>query len=71
MFLALVITNLGDVGLFLYLQGPEYRRWAQSRPATPAASGWGAAIWALIGFLITLTIWMTWAVLLALLTILR
>ena len=66
MFLALVITNLGDVGLFLYLQGPEYRRWAENRPDAPAASGWGAAIWALIGFLVTLLIWVTWAVLLAL-----
>ena len=69
MFLALVIMNLGDVGLFLYLQGPEYRRWMQSRPDAPVASAWGAAIGALIGFLVTLLIWMTWAILLALLAV--
>jgi hypothetical protein len=67
MFLALVVTNLGDVGLFLYLQAPEFRRWRQSRPDAPLAGGWGAAIWALIGFLVTLLLWMICAVLLALL----
>ena len=63
-FLTLLILSLGDAGLFLYLQGVDYRAWAADHPDHGPASAWGAAIWALLGFMLMIVIWVAWAVLL-------
>jgi hypothetical protein len=63
-FLILLILSLGDTGLFLYLQGADYRAWAADHPDSGPASGWLAAIWALLGFMLMIVLWVAWAVLL-------
>ncbi|HUS17551.1 MAG TPA: hypothetical protein VM536_21355, partial [Chloroflexia bacterium] len=57
LFWTLFITAAGDTGLFLYLQLAEYQAWRRRHPGAEPAGGWGAAIWALIGFTLTLLIW--------------
>ncbi|HEX6607725.1 MAG TPA: hypothetical protein VF276_12495 [Chloroflexia bacterium] len=63
-FLTLLILSFGDAGLFLYLQGADYRAWADDHPDRGPTSAWVAAIWALLGFMLMIVIWVAWAVLL-------
>jgi hypothetical protein len=63
-FLTLLLLSLGDAGLFLYLQRADYRAWAAAHPDSGPISAWVAAIWALLGFMLMIVIWVAWAVLL-------
>lgn len=65
--LALVaFLSLGDIGLYLYLQWPDYRAWRTARLPTPRADPWIVAAWGLLGFVAFVILWVLWAVLLTL-----
>jgi hypothetical protein len=61
---AYVLLSAGNVGLFLYLQQPDFATWVRTHPRDSPTTPWTAASWALVGFA------MTMLGLLALLTIL-
>ncbi len=63
-----LILSLGDVGLYLSLQWPDYRAWRQAQAPIPGADPWIAAAWGLLGFVAFVILWVLWAVLWAVLT---
>jgi hypothetical protein len=52
--IAYVLLSTGNIGLFLYLQQPDFAAWVRTHPRDPATSPWTAASWALIGFAVTM-----------------
>lgn len=59
---AYVLLCGGNIGLYLYLQQPDFAAWGRAHPRDTPTPAWAAASWALVGFAVTM------AALLALLT---
>lgn len=51
---AYVLLSAGNIGLYLYLQQPDFAAWVRAHPRDPPTSPWTAASWALVGFALTM-----------------
>jgi hypothetical protein len=51
---AYLLLSLGNIGLYLYLQQPDFAAWVRAHPRDLPAPLWTAASWALIGFAVTM-----------------
>jgi hypothetical protein len=51
---AYLLLSLGNIGLYLYLQQPDFAAWVRAHPRDTPTTLWTAASWALIGFAVTM-----------------
>jgi hypothetical protein len=52
--LAYALLSAGNIGLYLYLQQPDFAAWVRAHPRDLPTTPWIAASWALIGFALTM-----------------